>query len=292
MFSSMILNSAISILLYPGLAFALVLALLLTGLTERRIAVGRLPGAQILRSLDGLAAVASMLLAAIALALLPWPYHPALGWSLVGQPIAFWCALEGAFLLGQFPSLLVPAPLAARAAARDLQMSVAGRCVFWLVVGSLLWSGAGWSLAMLPGRLLAGLAGLLALPAAIGIGPFGAERSLSAAGAEQGLDEGTAGLVRLARGVRGAVALAALVIASAPLTLGATMRPPMSANAMAQIEPWIALLLDVTLFTVIALLLRQVTLAMPRLTLPAALRWCWWRALPLALAGLIYLIVI
>jgi len=288
----MILNITIAILLYPGLALALVLALLLTGLTERRIPLGRLPGAPTLRSLDGLAAIASMLLAAIALALLPWPYHPAPGWSLVGQPLAFWCALEGAFLLGQFPGLLVPAPLATRAAARELQMSVAGRCIFWLVIGSLLWIGAGWSLAVLPGRLLAGLAGLLALPAATGIGPFGAERSLAAAGAEQGLDEGTVGLVRLARGVRGAVALATLVVASAPLALGETMRPALSANAMVQIQPWIVLLLDMTLFTVIALLLRQVTLAMPRLTLPAALRWCWWRALPLALAGLIYLIVI
>ncbi len=288
----MMLNIAVSILLYPGLALALILALLLTGLTERRLALGRLPGAQALRSLDGLAACASILLAAIALALLPWPYHPAADWSLVGQPIVFWCALEGAFLLGQLPSLLAAAPLAARAAAREVQMNVAGRCVFWLAIGIALWGRAGWALAALPGRLLVGLAGLLALPAAIGVGPFGAERSLSAAGAEEGLDEGTAGLVRLARGVRGAVALAALVVASLPLALGATIPPTLNANDTAPLRPWIILLLCVALFVLVSLLLRQVTLAMPRLTLPAALRWCWWRALPLALAGLIYLIVI
>src|SRR6266540_1746658 len=274
----MMLNIAVSILLYPGLALALILALLLTGLTERRLALGRLPGAQALRSLDGLAACASILLAAIALALLPWPYHPAADWSLVGQPIVFWCALEGAFLLGQLPSLLAAAPLAARAAAREVQMNVAGRCVFWLAIGIALWGRAGWGLAALPG--------------AIGVGPFGAERSLSAAGAEEGLDEGTAGLVRLARGVRGAVALAALVVASLPLALGATIPPTLNANDTAPLRPWIILLLCVALFVLVSLLLRQVTLAMPRLTLPAALRWCWWRALPLALAGLIYLIVI
>jgi len=288
----MMLNIAIAILLYPGLALALVLALLLSLLSERRVPLARLPGVRALRSLDGLAACASMLLAAIALALLPWPYHPAPGWWLIGQPIAFWCALEGAFLVGQFPGLLAPSALAARAAARELQVSVAGRCLFWLAVGTVLWGGPSWSLAVLPGRLLVGIAGLLALPAAIGIGPFGAELSLSAAGAEEGLDEATVGLVRLARGVRGAAALAALLISLAPLALGPVIPPALSASTTIRLDPWIVLLLDVALFTVIAALLRQITLVMPRLTLSAALRWCWWRALPLALAGLIYLIVI
>src|SRR6266508_4567851 len=154
----MMLNIAVSILLYPGLALALILALLLTGLTERRLALGRLPGAQALRSLDGLAACASILLAAIALALLPWPYHPAADWSLVGQPIVFWCALEGAFLLGQLPSLLAAAPLAARAAAREVQMNVAGRwyCAVgprWLGVGGAAGAAVGWA------RRVAGVAG-------------------------------------------------------------------------------------------------------------------------------------
>ena len=129
-------NIALALLLYPGLALALVLALLLAFLTERRLPLGRVPGLRALRSLEGPAAAASMLLAAIALALLPWPYHPAPSWPLIGQPIALWCALEGAFLLGQLPGLLAPAPLAARAAARELQMSMAGRCFVWLAVAS------------------------------------------------------------------------------------------------------------------------------------------------------------
>ena len=281
------LTLAVSIFIYPGLAFAFVLALLFAWLTERRVAFGPVPSIQSLSSLDGLAACASMVLAALALALLPWPYHPAAGWWPVGQPIALWCLLEGAYLLGQLPGLLAPAPLAARAATRELQMSVAGRFVFWLVVGAGMWGGESWSLVSLPGRLLIGLAGALALPAAIGWGPFGPERSLSGAGAEAGLDEGVTGLVRLARAVRGAVSLAVLAVASAPQGVASPAGLP-----AVQVQPWIVLLLIVALFGVVALLLRQITLAMPRLTLPAALQWCWWRALPIALAGLIYMVVI
>ena len=288
----MIAQIALSILIYPGLAFALALALLFAWLTERRVSFGQLASTQALASLDGLAACASIALAAGALALLPWPYHPAAGMRLVGQPIALWCLLEGAYLLGQMPGLLAPAPLAARAATRDLQISVAGRVVFWLAVGAGLWSGAGWSLVALPGRLLIGLAGALALPAAIGNGPFGAERSLSAAGAEAGLDEGVVGLVRLARTVRGAVSLAALAVATVPPTLAGEATLPGSATAGLLVQHWIVMLLIVALFGGVALVLRQITIAMPRLTLPAALRWCWWRALPLAVAGLVYLVVI
>jgi hypothetical protein len=49
-------------------------------------------------------------------------------------------------------------------------------------------------------------------------------------------------------------------------------------------------MLAVTLgFVVVCLALRWVMAGMPRLTAPRALGWCWWRALPLALAGLVYL---
>jgi len=122
-----------------------------------------------------------------------------------------------------------------------------------------------------------GLAGLLALPAAIGVGPFGAERSLNAAGAEEGLDEATASLVRFARTARGAALLAALIVASLPPVL---------------LQPWVALLLIAGLFMLITLLLNRISGALPRLTLPAALHWCWWRALPLAVVGLVYLIIV
>jgi hypothetical protein len=169
-------------------------------------------------------------------------------------------------------------------------MSVAGRCVVWLALGLALWGGASWGLVALPGRLLVALAGLLAVPAAIGAVPFGAERSLSAAGAEEGLDEATAALLRFARAVRGAALLAAFLVASLPRATGAW--PPFAAGSVAYVQPWIALLLVAALFVVVGLLLRRVAAVLPRLPLPAALRWCWWRALPVAVAGLLYLIVV
>jgi hypothetical protein len=125
------------------------------------------------------------------------------------------------------------------------------------------------------------LAGLLALPAGAGVGPFAAERSLSAAGVEEGLDETTTDLLRFARSLRGAVLLAALVISSLP-----------GAAGVALVQPPVALVLAAALFVVVALLLRRFSQSLPRLTLPGALHWCWWRALPLAVAGLVYLIIV
>lgn len=281
-------NVLLALLVYPGLVLALVLALALAWLAERRLAFGRVPGPRALGTLDGAAAAASILLAALALVLLPWPYHPAPSWPPIGNPLALWCAIEGAFLVAQLPGLLAPSALGARAANRELQLSLAGRCVIWLALGGVLWGGAGWSLAALPGRLLLGLAGLLALPAAIGSGPFGAERGLSAAGAEEGLDESAASLVRLARLVRGAALLAVFVVASAPRAAGAALL----ASATVSVRPPVVLLLIVALFVVIVVLLRQVSSVTPRMTLPAALRWCWWRALPVGLVGLVYLFLV
>jgi hypothetical protein len=268
---------ALAILLYPGLALALVLALAFGWLAEGRGPARRIGALRL--DASGSTALMSILLAALALALLPWPLHPAAGWSWLARlrPLMLWGALEGAFLVPILPALLRPTPLGTRAASRAAQMSAAGRFVLWLAIGVALWSSAGWSTAVLPGRALAALAGLLALPAAIGSGPFGAERSLSAAGAETGLDESTAEMVRFARTLRGAVLLAALIVATLPLAL---------------ITPWVGLLLIVALFLVIALVLRRIAIALPRMTLPAALRWCWWRALPLAVAGLVYLIIV
>jgi hypothetical protein len=124
----------------------------------------------------------------------------------------------------------------------------------------------------------------MALPAAAGVGPFAAERSLNAAGAEEGLDEATTGLLRFARTLRGATVLAVLIVVMLP--------PAQPWAAQPLLQPWVALLLIAALFILVALLLRYIAAALPRVTLPAALRWCWWRALPLALAGMVYLIVI
>jgi hypothetical protein len=269
-------NLALSLLVYPGLVLVLILALVFGWLSEGRVRFGWLRGTA-WGSLDGLLSLASIVLSALTLALLPWPLHPAAGWGWVGSPVALWAALEGAFLLPLLAGLLAPTSLGEHAASREAQISVAGRCVVWLAIGVALWAGTGWATRALPGRALAGLAGLLALPAAIGARPFGAELSLNAAGAEEGLDEATASLVRFARTARGAALLAVLIVASLPSAL---------------LQPWVALLLIAGLFVLVALLLNRVAGALPRLTLPAALGWCWWRALPLAVAGLIYLVFV
>jgi hypothetical protein len=269
------LDLAIAILLYPGLALALILALVFRWLAEGRAPRLGLRWASL--GADVLAGLVSILLATLALALLPWPLHPAAARSWIGSPLALWATVEAAFLAPLLPGLLAPTALAARAAAREAQINVAGRFVVWLAIGALLWSGAGWTPAELPGRALVAMAGLLALPAAAGVGPFGAERSLSIAGAEGGLDEPAADLLRFARTLRGAVLLAALIVAALSSDI---LRPP------------IALALIAAIFLVFALLLRRAALALPRLTLPGALRWCWWRALPLAVGGLVYLIIV
>jgi hypothetical protein len=272
----LVANLALSLLLYPGLALALVLTLVFGWLTEGRVRFDWLRGAA-WGSPDGLLNLASMLLAALALVILPWPLHPAADWAWVGRPVPIWAALEGALLLPLLAGLLAPAALGERAASREAQISVAGRCVIWLAIGVSLWAGAGWDARALPGRALGALAGLLALPAAISVGPFSAERSLNAAGAEEGLDEATASLVRFARMARGAALLAVLIVASLPRML---------------LQPWVALLLIAGLFTLVTLVLKRIADVLPRLPLPAAIHWCWWRALPLAVAGLVYLMLV
>jgi hypothetical protein len=277
----------LAVLLYPGLALALVLALACDWLLHGRPRLSSIQVPRFWQSLAGLLAIVSIMLAAFGLALLPWPLHPAGGWAWVGQPVAVGAALEGAFLLPVLPGLLALAPLGARATSRESQISIAGRCLVWLALGAALWGGGSWAAAELPGRLLLGLAGLLAIPAAIGAGPFAAERSLSPAAAEEGLDEMTTPLVRFARTVRGAVLLAALVVASVPPAVNQA-----SVASGLRLQPPIALLLIAALFLVAALLIRQVSAFTPRLTLPAGLRWCWRLVLPIAVVGMIYLALI
>lgn len=260
-----------SLLIYPGLLLTLVLGAVLLRLAGAPLAGRFSPMA--LRGGDGFAALLSILLAGIGLGLAPWPLHPARSSALVGQMLLIWVTIESAFLVVLLPPILSRAPLSVRAAAREAQMGVAGRVVIWFALGALIVAGS--AAIDLPGRLAGLLAGLAALPAAAGLGPFGPERSLAPAGAEAGLDEQVKPLLRFARLVRAAALLGVLIIVALPQTL--VVGPAGLAVAL-------------VLFAAAGIALRRLR-ALPRLTLPAALRWCWWRALPLALAALAYVMV-
>lgn len=273
----MLVEALLAIAIFPGLVLTLALGGLFRWLLEGAVSAKITVLAAAVRSVEGLLGLASILLAALAMALLPWPLHPAPGWAWVGNPIALWVVIEGAFLLPIIPGLLAQSPFVLRATSREAQISVAGRVVFWLALGAALWVAQGWSAWVLPGRVLAALAGLLALPAAAGVGPFGAERSLSRAGAEAGLDEATTRLLGFARVTRAAVLLVALIVATLP---------------MRELRGELAALLVLALFVTLTLVMRRVFVVLPRLTLPGALRWCWWAGVLPGLIGIAYLVVV
>ena len=164
------------------------------------------------------------------------------------------------------------APPVVRAGVREAQVGALGRAALWLGLGALASLGGSWQLAALPARLIALVAAGFALPAALGWGPFGPLPGWPGSSAEAGLPVRVVRLRRIAYAARcGALLLAALVIAL-PLPLPAPV-------ALAAIVAAAALL---------ALGGLRWRAAWPRLTLDAALRHCVARALPLAIAAIIY----
>ncbi len=258
------MNQLIALLLFPGIASWTVLLLVYRVLVMETRTLPPLTG---WRNADGLLALLALLGALTGMLLLPWPLHP-LAIPPVGELALIWFVIEVAFVMPVLPALLAPAPLARRAAIRELQLGSAGRAVVWLAIGAL---GAGvWQAAALGvvGRVLALLAVALALPAALGIGPFASERSIAPLGTASGLAEDTGQLGELARAACGAVLLVAVLIyAIGPLPF--------------------ALPLVLVLFVLCCLGLRRLGRGLPRLVLPRALNWCLWRALPLALVGFV-----
>ncbi len=272
---NMSLTTAIGILLYPGLALVLVLGLALRRLVgDAQFRTWPNIGAAI-RQGDGLVALASILLATVGVACAPLPFSPIQAPLLSGWSMLAWLALEAAFLAPALMALLAPSVITQRAASRDMQIGLAGRVVVWAVIGALASPVPLGALGLL-GRVVLLLGGLLALPAAAGLGPFAPEHTIAQAGAESGLDERTAGLLRFARSVRAAALLAVLVaVALAPFAL----------------RPVIALLIALALLLVVGFALRALA-RWPLFTLPSALRWCWTRALPVALIGLVMVVLV
>jgi hypothetical protein len=266
---NIVMTLILAVLLATGLGLAVVPAMNGAGL------VLRLPKRRFPPGIDSLASGVSIVLTVLTYAALPWPLHPAGGSSWVGHPALVWALVEGAFLAAAFAGLLAPSPLAARAALREAQVNMAGRLVLWVVAGSLLWGGVGWSALEVLGRALLFLVGVVAVAAAAGLGPFAPDASLAPSGAEEGLDAGERWLAQMARQMRAGLALALFVVGILP---GSDV-----------VQPWIAAMIALALFAVLLVGLRQARRTLPLAPLHTTVRWCLLRALPAALIVNVYL---
>jgi hypothetical protein len=262
---------ALATLLYPGLLTALVAGAVYSLVLRGR---GALPaGLSALRTREGLASASGLLLAGVGLATLPWPLHPAGGGAawLWG-----WAAFELAFLLPLVPALRAGAPPVVRAAIREAQIGALARAVLWAALSVGLALHEVWAGAALAAHLLALGGALAAFPAAIGWGPFGPETRVTPGGTAAGLrDEGRT-IEAWARDFRGGALLAAVLVAGLP---AGALPPPLGLGLVV-----VGLALG-------ALLLRSFAGRLPRMTLPAALRFCLVWPLPLALAATLALTV-
>ncbi|MCU0493607.1 MAG: hypothetical protein MUD01_18625 [Chloroflexaceae bacterium] len=268
-------QTAIAILLYPGLLLALGLGVAYGLFVEGRLRQPFSALASLFRRADGVLALCSMLLAGLALSLLPWPMHP-----VPPGPTSWvwaWAALEGAFLLPLLPALFSGHAALGRAAMREAQLGGLSRALLWLALATSLLVHADWQPMMLPTHVLAMLAALVGLPIALGWGPFGPERGLTPGGVLLGLDHGLQPLVQFGRLVSRGALLATALVALLPVAV---------------VQPTVALLLLAAVFAVAGALLRLLQHTWPRLPLPAALQVCWTRALPLGLAALVAMLLV
>jgi hypothetical protein len=273
-------------LLYPGLLFLLLLTVLFAALSapgrwQAEFAALRQvvthPGTW---SLEQFANLASIVLAAGGLALLPWPWNPA-----APSPVAWlwaWGALEAAFLLALLPGLLASNPPVVRAAIRAAQIGLVGRATLWLALTASLLIHAEWQLLGPTGHspllvhVLALASAVLAFPIAVGRAGYAEEVSLTPGGVQQGLDTTTIELAGAAQTVRTAALLAASLVALLPVS-SVLLPPPLG----------VALVLAGVVAG--AQVLKWLDGRWPRLTLPTALRHCLLRALPLGAAAAVFL---
>lgn len=247
------LHMFIAILLYPGLLTACGL-----GLLYGYLSAGHGPGAvdlgAALQSREGLAALCSIALAGLALAQLPWPWHPS---GAEGGWLWAWAIFELAFLLPLLPALLAGSPRVVRAGIRSAQIGALARALLWGALGVALTAHDTWVIEALPAHLLAIVIVALALPAALGWGPFAHEVGITPGGPDAGLPPALLPLSRFAESVRASALLAAALVAALPLGVAAG---------------WLGLAMVAGGFVVAALALRRWEGSFPRLALPAILR--------------------
>jgi hypothetical protein len=229
------------------------------------------------RRVEATTSIISLGLSAVALILLPWPglaelFGPQANWRWFGAC----AALEGAWLVALLPGMLAGVPTLVRSSMRSAQIGLAGRAVTWLAAGAGLALGElSWRSA--PAALLIVVAVAAGLPIALGWGPFGSLPGFRAGATDQAIDPEAAPLVNRARQVR----QIALIVASFVFALPLAFLPALAG--------W-ALLVAACLFFAFAL--SRLEGQWPRLTLPAALRFCWSRAFPLAVAAIIYVVIL
>jgi hypothetical protein len=257
-----LLAIAIAAFVYPGALTALAAGAVFGLLATRRRGRVRLGGA--LGTREGLAALAAALLAGLALATLPWPLHPAPGGAAW---LWAWAGFELAFLLPLLPPLLAGAPAVVRAAIREAQLGALARAVLWAALGAALAVHGDWRPSAAPAHLLALTVALIALPAAIGWGPFGAEESVTPEGSQAGLAPGARALDSWSRNVRAGALVAAVMVATLPVAVA---------------TPWLGIAMAGAGLVAASLTLRRIDGRTPRMTLPRALRLYTFWGLPLA----------
>jgi hypothetical protein len=266
-----------ALLFYPGLLTSVLLALVvgrvLGGPASGGRAVAGLADAMAARG--PIAHAAAVFLILLALGRLPWPGLP---WQsrVAVDPWMLWGLVEGSAAAAVLPGLAAAAPTVSRAAVREAQLGLSGRLPIWIGLSVALEARGPSNATVFPPRAafgLAALAALLALPAAAGWPPFGYAATRNAAPAlasDYPLDDKQAALARWTRRLQSIFWLALLAIVFVPL-------PPL--------RWWSELLMRLGLIIALAALVRVSQGRFVNLTLPTALRWCWWLALPCALVA-------
>lgn len=260
-----------ALFIYPGLIPAVLLTSLFNFLVSQRRLVLPPDFMKAVLSTDGLGAVVSIILAISALVYMPWPFNAA--YSNVAGPLLMWAALEAAFLVPSLVAQTSSSPMVVRGAARSLQIGLAGRIVIWFAFGTLYWANQSWSAPVIPALLLAWISGILALPAAIGVGMFRNDTALTGV-ITTGLNLSTVALMQIAADVRAAVLVVMVTSSLISIDIG---------NEIVRL---IAIIIS-TIITMV--IMRLMIRNQPFVTLAAALRWCWWRALPPAILAIAYL---
>lgn len=260
----------LALLAYPGLLSTVILTLLVVLIAQLAA-----PGGGLTRGImstlagDGSALLLVAALApAAAAALLPWPGSPLAGAWRLDRLWLVWAILELSYGLALLPGLQSPSPASMRAAMREAQLSAAGRVVFWVAIGVTVWAGD-WTWQSLPAHVLALLAATLALPSAAGWGPFAPERSIAPGGPEGDLSRAAAELAQWGRAVR--------------TTVVTTLVPVLALPHIPATHWGFNLALVVVVTLILATIGRVMNGNSVRRPTLDGLRWCYTRALPLAL---------